>query len=79
MFKNKILIAQLALLFTTMIWGFTFTIVKESLANCPPYAFSGWRFLIAAFGCVFFLDLKNLYFTKNEIIGGIFCGLFLFV
>lgn len=80
MFKNKILLAQLALIITTMIWGFTFTIVKESLtSSCPPYAFSGLRFALAAFGCIFLLDFKNLKFTKYEISGGIFCGLLLFI
>ena len=80
MIKNKFILAQLALVLTTMIWGFTFTIVQESLTTaCPPYAFSGYRFGLAALGCILLLDFKNLKFTKQEIIGGIYCGLFLFI
>tara|TARA_B100001250_G_scaffold363560_1_gene342952 strand:+ start:490 stop:1356 length:867 start_codon:yes stop_codon:yes gene_type:complete len=80
MIKNKFLLAQLALVLTTMIWGFTFTIVQESLTTaCPPYAFSGYRFGIAALGCFFLLDFKNITFSKQEITGGIICGLFLFI
>ena len=78
--KNKYLFAQIALILTTMIWGFTFTIVQESLITaCPPYAFSAYRFGIAAIGCFFLLDFRKIRFTKNEILGGIYCGLFLFV
>ena len=80
MTKNKFLLAQLALILTTMIWGFTFTIVKESLSSaCPPYAFSGYRFGLASLGCLFLLDFKNIKFTKYEVFGGIICGLFLFI
>tara|TARA_A100001035_G_scaffold276151_1_gene270669 strand:+ start:549 stop:1433 length:885 start_codon:yes stop_codon:yes gene_type:complete len=72
-------LAQAGLIITTMIWGFTFTIVKESLSSCPPFAFSAYRFGIAALGCIFFLNFKNLYFTKKEIYGGITCGLLLYL
>ena len=78
MLKNKTHIAQLCLLLTTFIWGCTFTMVKESLQNCPPYAFAGWRFGLATVGCLFFLDWKNIRFKKNELIGGVFCGILLF-
>ncbi len=78
--KNQIFFAQASLILTTMIWGFTFTIVKESLtSSCPPFAFSGYRFGIAALGCILFLDFKKIRFTKSEILGGILCGFLLFI
>lgn len=78
MFKNKVLIAQLSLVLVTLVWGCTFTIVKEALNDCPPFAFAAWRFTIAAIGCLLFLDWKNLHFTRYELIGGLICGILLF-
>ncbi len=78
MFKNKELIAQISLVFATFVWGCTFTIVKEALQDCPPFAFAAWRFSIASIGCLFFLDWKKLLFTNPELIGGILCGIILF-
>ncbi|MBT3251332.1 MAG: DMT family transporter [Candidatus Marinimicrobia bacterium] len=66
------------MIITTFIWGATFVLVKDALLNIPPFAFSAWRFLIASLISliIFFRHLKG--FTRLEIIGGIFTGIFLF-
>ena len=37
------------------IWGLTFVSIKISLQTVPPFALSGWRFLMAAVPLVFFV------------------------
>ena len=63
---------------TTAIWGITFIMVKEALNEAPPFAFGGLRFLVAAFCNLLFIlfHLKNI--SRQEIIGGIYCGILLF-
>ncbi len=40
--------AEIALVYCAAVWGSTFFIVKDSLANIDPYALVAWRFLLAA-------------------------------
>ena len=44
--KKKSLIAKLLLLFTTIIWGSTFVILKDTLASLPMYFILTIRFLL---------------------------------
>ena len=66
MFNNKVLLAQLSLILVTLVWGCTFTIVKEALNDCPPFAFAAWRFTIAAIGCLLFLDWKKPFLPDTN-------------
>ncbi|MBC8197921.1 MAG: DMT family transporter [Candidatus Marinimicrobia bacterium] len=69
--------AQISLVIITAIWGITFIMVKEALNDAPPYAFAGWRFLIASFCNLLFIITQLNKFTKLEVIGGMFCGILL--
>jgi drug/metabolite transporter (DMT)-like permease len=69
--------AQISLVIITAIWGITFIMVKEALNDAPPFAFAGWRFLIASFCNLLFIITQLNKFTKLEIISGIFCGILL--
>ena len=51
-------LAQLSMVFITMIWGITFVMVKEALNDAPPYMFASSRF-----GLAFFVGL--VYLNKN--------------
>ncbi len=70
--------ADLALLTVAFIWGTTFVVVKDALADIKPFYFLALRFAVA------FLFLCAIYFKKlidikmTEIRAGIFIGIFLF-
>ena len=83
---SKRLLAQLALIITTIIWGSTFLLVKNSVeGGTTPFTFIFYRFLIAIIMIIpFILFSKNkdssiINFNRNEIIFGIICGFFLYV
>ncbi len=67
------------LLLITIIWGYTFVTVKESLSIVPPFEFIGLRFLLAS---VVFLILFNksirLALTKEIAIAGLIAGIVFF-
>jgi drug/metabolite transporter (DMT)-like permease len=63
----KLILADLALIFTTLVWGSTFTIVKLSLAQASPILFIALRFwvataLVIAFlpGAIFGISFRTL-------------------
>ncbi|MCL6477417.1 MAG: DMT family transporter [Peptococcaceae bacterium] len=70
--------ADLALLGVAFIWGITFVVVKDALADIGPFYFLALRFAAA------FIFLCALYYgrlkkaTGGEIRAGLFIGLFLF-
>lgn len=70
--------SSIGLLVTTIIWGFAFVIVKDSLDVIQPFYMMAFRFTIASIGLclIFFKKLKglNLRILKH----GIILGLFLF-
>ena len=74
--KNKTF-AQFSLVFTTAIWGITFIMVKEALNDAPPFAFSTLRFSIALFCTLIPIIYQFKKFLKQEIYGGILCGILL--
>ena len=75
--KQKLL-AQIAMVITTMIWGITFVMVKDALNDAQPYMFAFLRFGVAFFiGSIYvFKTIKNI--TTLEMQGGLICGLLLF-
>ena len=75
-FKNKTF-AQFSLVFTTAIWGITFIMVKEALNDAPLFAFSTLRFSIALFCTLIPIIYQFKKFSKQEIYGGILCGILL--
>ena len=75
---NKI-IARIGLVMVTIIWGVTFVLVKNALNDCPPFFFATLRFGLATIMAIAILNIKVFQLVKNELIGGIICGFFLFI
>ena len=78
MLKNKIIVAQLGLLVTALIWGATFLVVKDAinLETFPPFFFAGVRFLLAALCIIYWVDFKSI---KENAVGPFLCGVVLFI
>ncbi|MEW6507855.1 MAG: DMT family transporter [Bacteroidota bacterium] len=72
-------LGESALLLMTIIWGGTFVIVKESLADVSPLLFVGVRFGIAALIVTFYFLLKGIKVEYESIKPGMFLGLLLFL
>ena len=77
-------LAQLGLVFTTLAWGATFVLVKDSLAFAKPFTFIFFRFIIATLAILPFIFLKKedgffKKFNNDEIKFGIICGFLLYV
>ena len=75
--KDSRTLAILGLVLVTFIWGATFVMVKDALNDIDPYLFAGFRFGIATL-LSFFLLKKNDSLSSLEIVGGLYCGIFLF-
>ena len=76
--NNKVT-AQIGLLFVAIIWGGTFVLVKQALNDAPPFSFATFRFGLATILTLVIINKNIIIITKNEIIGGILCGFFLFL
>jgi len=76
---DKKITAQIGLLFVTIIWGLTFVLVKGALNDAPPFSFAALRFGLATLITFLIVNKNIITITKNEIIGGILCGFFLFL
>lgn len=68
-----------ALLLMTIIWGGTFVIVKESLADVSPLLFVGVRFGIAALIVTAYFIIKKIKIEFQSVKPGIFLGILLFL
>jgi len=82
MFQNRF-VAQLGLVLTTLAWGATFVLVKDSLAYSHPFTFIFFRFLIASitiFPFIFFSKEKDFFkkINKYEFYSGLMCGFLLY-
>ena len=83
MSQNR-LVAQVGLVLTTLAWGATFVLVKDSLEYAKPFTFIFFRFIIATFAILPFIFLykKRNFFNRinnSEIEFGLICGLLLFI
>ena len=76
--KNEKYLAQILLVFVTLIWGATFIIVKDALNDAGPFAFATLRFTIAGILTLVIVNKSIFTLTKTEIIGGLICGFCLF-
>ena len=77
-------VAQIGLVLTTLAWGATFVLVKDSLEYAKPFTFIFFRFIIATLAILpfIFLNKKRDFFNRfnnSEIRYGIICGLLLFI
>lgn len=70
--------AEFGMLFVAFIWGTTFVLVKNALADISPFTFLGLRFLIAfaILGILAYRDMKQI--NLPTILAGSLLGLFLF-
>ncbi len=76
--KTQTAAASLGLVFTTLIWGFAFVIVKNSLDYVPPIYMLAFRFTIAALVLPFIFIKKIKKINWNYVLNGSLLGLFLF-
>ncbi|HEV2685570.1 MAG TPA: DMT family transporter, partial [Actinomycetota bacterium] len=67
---------ELALIGVAVIWGATFTVVKDAVERMPPFLFIGIRFTLAAVVLAISGAFKGL--TKREAQLGVITGLALF-
>jgi drug/metabolite transporter (DMT)-like permease len=80
---KKTTIADLSLLFISFVWGTTFVLVQNAIATLEPFAFNGFRFLIAfliLFLALIVFQRQQLQFlSKQIIVSGIILGFWLFL
>lgn len=76
--KTVTLLASFGLLFVTIIWGFAFVVVKNSLDSIPPIWMMVFRFTIAAVCLCIIFFRRLLKCNLKTFIHGIIIGLTLF-
>lgn len=77
-FKNKTLMADLALVFITILWGGNFIVVKNALDYMDPIYMTFLRFGFSAIsmGLIFFRNMKKM--TLKDLKSGSIIGLVMF-
>jgi len=77
---SKSLVADMALLFVSFVWGATFVMVQDAVSILPPFAFNAVRFFTAfcLFACLAFFtpDIKDKI-NDNSIKKGLIIGIWL--
>lgn len=76
--KTTQLLADLALIFVTLVWGATFVTVQEAIKKIEPYYFLAIRFSIATIIMSIFANKRLLKVSAPSIIRGALIGLALF-
>ncbi|MBV7508023.1 DMT family transporter [Bacillus sp. sid0103] len=80
---KKPLIADLSLLFVTIIWGSTFVLVQNAIDFLEPFSFNSIRFLSAAIIlvlCLVIVDKEQLKkLNAKLLLSGVFIGFWLFL
>ncbi|MFQ6090323.1 MAG: EamA family transporter, partial [Candidatus Bipolaricaulia bacterium] len=69
---------QFALLLVTVIWGWTFVLVKEGASELGPLSFLAWRFLVALLALLLLLGPRLRRIGRKELLRGLWIGLALF-
>ncbi|MGQ9683210.1 MAG: DMT family transporter [Anaerolineae bacterium] len=72
------LAADLALLSVTAIWGSTFVLVKEAVAQFPVLPFLAVRFAIATLALAPVVAVARLRWCLRDLLAGVFAGTLLF-
>ncbi len=76
---RNIILANLGLILATLIWGFAFVVVKNSLDLIPPIYLTALRFSVAAIAC-FAVFFKRIDFKDTKmLLEGAFLGALLFL
>lgn len=76
--KTVSFLASAGLILVTIIWGFAFVVVKNSLDSIGPVWMVAFRFSIAAVGLTLFTLKKFRGKTRHDWFNGIITGFFLF-
>ncbi|MHC0035731.1 DMT family transporter [Pseudoneobacillus sp. C159] len=80
---KKTAFADLSLLFISFVWGTTFVLVQNAIATLEPFAFNGFRFLIAFLilflALVIFQRQQLQFLSKKIILSGFILGFWLFL
>ena len=71
-------LAQILLIFITIIWGATFIMVKDALNDAGPFAFATIRFALAGILTILILNKNIINLSKTELHAGLIAGFFLF-
>ncbi len=77
--KKTVLLADLGLVVTTLIWGFSFVIVKDSVDRIPPVYLLAFRFTLAFAGLALVFARKIPEIRKGDLLCGAMLGFWLFV
>ena len=77
--KKTVLLADLGLVVTTLIWGFSFVIVKDSGDRIPPVYLLAFRFTLAFAGLALVFAGKISKIRKGDLLCGAMLGFWLFV
>ena len=79
MFKDKVFLSKIALFAATIIWGYAFIVVKNTVDIFQPLLLIALRFTIAfiLLSAIFFGKLKKL--DKKTFISGVVIGVMLFL
>jgi len=75
--RPQTLVATLALVGATAIWGSTFLVTKQSLPEMSPASFLVWRFGLAAIALLVARPRKLVTLTRAELRRGLLLGVFL--
>lgn len=76
--KMTSFLASAGLIFVTVIWGFAFVVVKDSLDSIGPVWMVAFRFTIAAVGLTLFTIKRFKNKTRHDWINGLVTGFFLY-
>lgn len=75
--RTQTLLATLALVGATAIWGSTFLVTKQSLPEMSPASFLVWRFGLAAIALLVARPRQLVALTRAELHRGLLLGVFL--
>ena len=70
--------ADLALLMVALVWGITFVVVQDALADITPHYFNAIRFSMGGLFLAIFYWGRLKLINQSTLVSGVFIGLFLF-
>ena len=76
--NTRSFVCAFGLIFVTIIWGFAFVVVKNSLDYVPPLYMMAFRFTIASFVLALLFLPKFKLLDKSTFFHGMILGIFLF-
>ena len=64
--NNKRILAVLAMVLTTMVWGITFEMVQGALRDAPPLIFATFRFGIGCLLGILYYPIKRFFKNRKQ-------------